>query len=87
MEKRSIVWKRKDADTAEKRDLQFVDGSQQGDNIVIHEPIEYFSKLLDQSMLDKLLRNPINMQFKKILINLYDLLAVNWSSLLVYCML
>ena len=54
MEKRNIVWKRKDADTVEKRDLQFVDGSQQGDNIVIHEPIEYFSKLLDQSMLDKI---------------------------------
>ena len=37
-----------------KRNLQFVDGSQQEDNIVIHEPTEYFSKFLDQSMLDKI---------------------------------
>ena len=54
MQKRSIVWKRKDAGTVEKRNLQFVDGSQQEDNIVIHEPTEYFSKFLDQSMLDKI---------------------------------
>ena len=54
MQKRSIVWKRKDAGTVEKRNLQFVDGSQQEGNIVIHEPTEHFLKLIDQSMLDKI---------------------------------
>ena len=55
MQKRSIVWKRKDAGTAEKRNLQFIDGSHQEDNIVIHKPTEHFAnKLLDQSMLDKI---------------------------------
>ena len=54
LQKRSIVWKRKDAGTVEKRNLQFVDGSQQEDNIVIHEPTEHFLKLIDQSMLDKI---------------------------------
>ena len=57
MQKRSIVWRKKDANTVEKRYLQFADGSQQEDNSAIHEPIEYFSKLLDQSMLNKIVED------------------------------
>ena len=60
MQKRSIAWKRKDANTVEKRDLEFVDGSQQEDNIAIHESIEYFSKLLEQSILDKTVEDSNN---------------------------
>ena len=70
MQKRSIVCKRKDADTVEKRDLQFVDGSHQEDNIVIHEPTEYFSKLLDQSMLDKVVEESNKYAIQKYSINL-----------------
>ena len=45
-QKRSIVWKWKYADTVKKRNLQFVDGSQWEDNIVTHELIEYFFRVL-----------------------------------------